>query len=257
MKIGICNGKNNAELIINNGYDYIEENLTAIGNMTEADFENLVSFYKEKNISVYSTNCFFPGSATMYETDSLDKIREWVDKSVPRAARLGVKICVLGSGAARKFPENTPREEAEARFTEVVRIIAKKAKEFDIKIAIEPLSFKETNCVNFVSEAVYFAEKSGCDNVGALVDFFHFYMNGEKDDGLLCARGRLIHAHIARANPDRQMPTPEELPTVIKWANMLKEIGYDGNLSLEGGYGSDFEATIKTTLSVLSCFKEI
>lgn len=257
MKIGICNGKNNAELIVKNGYDYIEENLTAIGNMTEADFENLVSFYKEKNVTVYATNGFFPGSINLYEADSLTKIQEWINIAIPRAARLGVKICVLGSGKARNIPESTPRKEAEERFTEIVRLVGQKAKEFDIEIAIEPLSFKETNLVNFVSEAVYFAEKSGCDNVGALVDFFHFYMNGEKDDGLLCARGKLIHAHIARANPDRQMPTPEELPTVIKWANMLKEIGYDGNLSLEGGYGSDFEATIKTTLSVLSCFKEI
>ena len=34
MKIGICNGKNNAELIIKNGYDYIEENLSMLGNMS-------------------------------------------------------------------------------------------------------------------------------------------------------------------------------------------------------------------------------
>ena len=89
-----------------------------------------------------------------------------------------------------------------------------------------------------------------------LVDFFHFYMNGESDDGLLCAKGRLYHAHIARPAPDRRVPTADDMPTLRKWAQMLSDIGYDGGLSLECAYSEDYEGDLRAAAAVLSVFRE-
>ena len=100
------------------------------------------------------------------------------------------------------------------------------------------------------------AERSGSQAVGALVDFFHFYMNGESDDVLLCAKGRLYHAHIARPAPDRRVPTADDMPTLRKWAQMLSDIGYDGGLSLECAYSEDYEGDLRAAAAVLSVFRE-
>ena len=89
-----------------------------------------------------------------------------------------------------------------------------------------------------------------------MVDFFHFFMNG--DNGLGCAEGLLFHAHLARANPDRLMPTDEsEKPTLKKWAAMLRAIDYRGDLSLEGFFGDDLETTLKLTRPLLDVFKNL
>ena len=255
MKFGVCAGKDRLETVINCGYDFIEEHLANIGNMTDEEFNALVSFYEKNGAAVYSTNGFFPGSVSLYGEGAFDAVKSWISVALPRAARLGVRVCVLGSGRARNIPDGLSYEDAEKSFVEIVRLIASAAADYGIKIAIEPLSFSETNFINFVRDAVDIAEKSGCENVGALVDFFHFYTNGEKDDGLLCAKGRLFHTHLARPNPDRRMPEPDDLPTVKKWADMLKEIGYDGALSLEGSFKPDFGQSVKSTRALLSCFE--
>ena len=144
-------------------------------------------------------------------------------------------------------------EEYEAKFVSFVASVADVAAKNGIKIAIEPLARAETNLINLVSESVAVAKRTGKKNVGAMVDFFHFFMNG--DDGIGCAEGLLFHAHLARANADRLMPTDKsELPTLEKWAAMLRGIGYSGDLSLEGFFGDDLEKTLIKTRPLLDVF---
>lgn len=252
MKIGVCCGISMAEEVKALGYDYVEENLNRLADMSESEFEELKARYEAIGIPVYSTNCFFPGSISLYAEDGLSQVTTYAEKALARAARLGVEICVLGSGNARAIPEGADPEEISNKFSAIVAEIDRIAGKYGIRIAIEPLRVKETNFIHTVTEAMEIVKRSGAENVGALVDFYHFHMNGEADDGLTPAGEKLIHAHIARPNEDRRMPMEEDIPTVDKWAAMLRDIGYSGNLSLEGRF--DLEA-LKETKAIVDRFR--
>ena len=151
------------------------------------------------------------------------------------------------------MPDGADREAFEEKFVSFVASVADIADGYGIKVVVEPLARAETNLVNLVSESVAVAKRTEKKNVGAMVDFFHFFMNG--DDGLGCAEGLLFHEHLARANADRLMPTDKtELPTLEKWAAMLRAIDYRGDLSLEGFFGDDLETTLIKTRPLLDVF---
>jgi sugar phosphate isomerase/epimerase len=254
MRFGVCCSARHSDEVAAAGYDYTEANFTSLCGMRDEEFAAVAETYRKAAVPVYSTNCMFPGDLRLYEEDSPEKVRAYAEKGFERVASLGVQVCVVGSGAARRVPAHLTREEAEERFSAILALLGDLAAPYGIRLAIEPLNFAETDMVNTVADAVRLAERSGRDNVGALVDFFHFFMVGEQDDGLQCAGKRLFHVHLARANADRQMPKEEDRPTVEKWAGMLKEIGYDGAMSLEGGFGSDFAATITALRPMLELF---
>lgn len=255
MKLGVCGSVNDAAIIKKCGFDYVEENLSRLASMTEGEFDLYAAEYKKIGVPVLSTNGFFPGGYDIYGASEND-IADYATRGISRAAALGVKTVVVGSGAARSIPVGADREEYEKKFCAVISSIADIAEKYGVVAVVEPLSRAETNLVNTVSDSVAVAKRTGRKNVGAMVDFFHFFMNGEQSDGLDCATGLLFHAHLARANPDRLMPTDEgELPTLEKWAKMLKGIGYKGDLSLEGFFGDDLEKTLALTRPLLEVFK--
>ena len=129
-------------------------------------------------------------------------------------------------------------EAAKARFVEMLRICGEEAAKYGIRLVIEPLYRNDSNFIHTVAEAVELARMSGCDNVGALVDFYHFSMNGEDEHGLECARGMLFHAHMARTG-DRRMPREENAEQVKVWLQMLKDIDYHGEIALEGKFDTE------------------
>jgi len=257
MKIGVCSGVSGAAVVKRTGYDYLEENFARISGLTDEEFESVYNQYKSVGITVYATNGFMPNGISIYQPDALDIIEKHAKRGFERVSRLGVKVCVVGSGKQRMMGGLVSRKEAEIRFVEILKMIGDMAKEYGIRLAIEPLKFEETDFIHTVAEANELAVRSGRENVGSLVDFYHFYLNGEKDDGVECARGRLFHAHIARPNADRRMPSEAELPTLRKWAEMLKNVGYTGGISLEGNMGEDYEKTLRDTLPLMDCFKKI
>ena len=253
MKIGVCGGIERAPIIKKLGFDYIEENLSKTAGLTEDKFEELLEKYRELGLPVYSFNCFF-GDVSMYAENSVEEIKKYASRALERAYRLGGKICVIGSGKARAIPAGESREFAEQRFTDIVSLCADIANEYGIKIVIEPLNSHETNFVNTVSAATRIAESTCRENVGALVDFFHFFMENESEDGVISNADSIVHAHIARPNEDRLSPKAEDVETVAHWAELLKSIGYDGAISLECRY-KNFEDDIKEARKYMEFFR--
>ena len=257
MEIGVnCSGEK-ASTVKNLGYDFIEENFTALSELTSEQADELAKLYDKIGIHAYSTCCFFPGSMRLYEDDSLEKIRKYATRGFENARKLGVKICVLGSGGVRNIPDGVSREETERKFCEILNLLGTLAEKYSISIAVEPLGKTETNFIHTVKEAVDVVKKCGKKNVGALVDFYHFFRNGDTYDEILNAGDALIHAHIARPNPDRRPPQPEDMPIVTEWAEVLKKAGFKGKLTLECAFGSDFDKAITDVYPLLECFRKI
>lgn len=257
MKIGVCGGMDKAEIIKEAGYDYIEENLNVLAALSVEEFSSRVKFYEKLGLPVYSYNCFFAGGVNLHAPEALSFVSAYAEKALARAAVLGGEIVVLGSGGARNVPDGVSMEAGKARFARVLSVCGEAAEKHGFRLAVEPLSHSETNLIHTVAEGVEMAKQSGQASVGALVDFYHFTMNREKTDGLLCAADTLYHAHIARPNPDRRVPRKEDISTVKQWVEMLKQIRYKGNLSLECSYSEDFRGDLTATKEIVDLFREV
>ena len=257
MKIGVCGGIARAVVAKSVGYDYAEENLNKVAKMTDRDFSELVCAYEKLDFPVYSFNCFFGAENVLYEDNSLAEVKAYAEGALARAKALGGSVCVVGSGKARNVNEGMDRAFCEQRFVDILSVCGEIAEKNGIILAIEPLSPKETNFINKVHEGADFARRSGSKSVGVLVDFFHYFMNNEPDDGLVGCEDVLWHAHLARANEDRKYPDASDIATTAKWVEMLKAANYKGNISLECRYGSDFGEGLADALNYVAPFKSV
>ena len=257
MKIGVGGNFLRAQMAKRLGYDFIEENLAQMTALDDAAFLDFVKGYEKLDFPVLSVNNFFAGDFPLYTEDALEGVRFYCEKAFARAAYMGAKMCVVGSGGARSIPEGTDKIWAVNRFVDVLSICGEAAEKHGIRVAIEPLQQKDTNLVHTVSDAAVLARRCGRESVGALVDFFHFSMNTETDSGLLCAADMLIHAHIARNNPDRMPPFEEDIEDVKRWARMLRDVHYQGDLVLESRFNkADPEGDLAKARPILELFKK-
>lgn len=254
MKIGICGDQSTFALAKQNIFSYAEPSIQLYRNK---DSETLKTMRKETEmtgITIDGFNNFFSGDISIYE-DSIDKLKEYSIKNFEIASYFGSEYLVIGSGRSRAIKDGMNKEECEDKFTDIISSLADIAKKYNLKLIIEPLNYKETNFINTLDDGISICRKINHTNVGFLVDFFHFFINGEslrEFDKL--KPGELSHIHLARPNVDRDAPISEDLPIISSWANKLKEIGYDGRVSLECLWKYGFENSVKSASEVLKTF---
>lgn len=255
MKFGVCCGVDKLPLLVRYGYDYIELNFSDIAQAEENRFAEICEQIQRYGISAESFNCFFPWGTSLNAGVDYEWIRGYAEKGFDRAAKLGGKIAVIGSGNARKVPDGYDRGLAAEQFVKVLSLCGDIAQKHGMQIALEPLRAEETDFINTVEEGLEMSKRVGHASVKCLADFFHMSMNGEPLDAVKNSDGLIIHTHIARADADRRIPNESDTETCAKWASALKSIGYNGRMSLEGVYYPDFETAIRAVLPVLELFR--
>lgn len=257
--IGSCIGENayKLEKLKQYGYDYAELGLSTVAEWTQEDIAAARAEMDRLGIYGEACNGFFPfekGYLTGKDMD-LAVVEEYTRRALGKAARLGLKVAVLGSGKARYINDESDRAAGEERFVQVLRIAGDIAAEYGVEIAIEPLRYGETNFINTVADSLEMVKRADRPNVFTLADFYHVAMNEEPLDTIRSCGDLLRHVHIARSNPDRMMPVnPEDQPACAAWAAALKENGYDRRISLEGGLG-DMDETLPKMRQVLKQFE--
>ena len=267
VKIGVCvNHPGDWKLVAENGYDYIETTFQSVINATDAEFEVMKKAREDSGIKVEACMCYFPGTMNLYAYDpetgeatedfaEVEKtVREYSERGFSRAADLGLKVAVIGSGAARNIPDGMKREVAEKQFARVLGICGEVAAKYGAIIAIEPLNRGETNFINTLEEGLRICEMAKSDSVFVLNDFFHSMKENESTDWLAKAGKRLRHVHIASA--ERVCPTLEKdgeylLPLV----KALVDTGYDERISYECALHPDVATAIKNARSLSDEFR--
>lgn len=255
MKFGVCCGVEQLPLLRQFCYDYIELNFSNVTLATEKEFEEIQEQLQHYGICAESFNCFFPSGVNLNADVDYEMIGEYAKKGFARAEQLGGKIAVLGSGGARRIPDGYDRELAVEQFVKVLHICGDIAEHHGMRIAVEPLRVSETNFINTVAEGLEICKIADHKNVKCLVDFFHLSMNGETLAAVKASGEWIIHAHMARPHADRRIPTVQDMDACAEWANVLKEIGYEGRLSLEGEFYPDFETAVREARPVLELFR--
>ena len=161
---------------------------------------------------------------------------------------LGIKALISVALRGSLPPGMTASDEIDS-YVQALDQLAPHAEAAGVTIVVEPLNRYETHLVNTVGNGVSIAERVGSTAVKVLADIFH--MSIEEDDlskTILAASGWIGHVHLAdnqRAQPGTGMV---DFPTVFA---ALREIGYEGSMSLECRLRGDPIAALHQTAKYL------
>ena len=141
----------------------------------------------------------------------------------------GHEITVVPATVGKVVPDGTPEEEW-TWCVDALKDIHAHADAAGVKMAIEPLNRFETYFINRGAQALALADAVSPD-VGICLDAFH--MNIEEDDmyePIRAAGDRLVDFHVADNNRMAAGMGQLDWPKLV---STLKEIGYDGALTME------------------------
>lgn len=245
MRIGCCFnliarepgtvGAENIEYIAAAGFDYFEVPLAEVTALSDEEFSIFKTRIKTSGVGAECCNNFLPKTMRLTGPNAdHETALAYVDRALPRAQALGVNTVVFGSPGAKNLPDSFPYDEGFKQIISFLQKVNPKAKEHGITIAIEPICYLESNIIRTFAEGCKLAEEAACENVRVLVDYFHMEQENEPVSKLL-ENGRqfLQHVHFARIN-GRGFPRKiGEDPHYAPFFAALKEIGYDGRISVE------------------------
>jgi protein FrlC len=127
----------------------------------------------------------------------------------------------------------TSRKQAWEWSCEGLREIAKAAADRGVTMVVEPTS-ADSNLVESCDDAVEMMEEVGAPNVKLMFDTIHaMYRNEVPTDYVYCMGKNLRHIHLS--DVDRQPPGAGR-GDFVGLVAALKEIGYDGYLTMEIGF---------------------
>jgi sugar phosphate isomerase/epimerase len=273
IRLGMCGPADKAKAIAAIGYDYIEMNLTNLSLMPKEQYEEAKTQIEESGIKAEAFNVMIPGKPPRQncgfggdpgkfrltgDDADLTPVREYLEDVIPKAAALGCRVIVFGSGAARRMPDGYSYAKAYAQIVDFLRLAREILTPYGIRLAIEPLNHTETNIIHTVADGALFAlasredisqDSPQWDTIGALADTYHMYQEEIEFGGIALAGKLLYHVHTA-ANVSRLYPKEGDGTGYAGLFRALKEGGYDGRVSVEGGT-TDFENDAREALRVL------
>ncbi|GAB3529581.1 hypothetical protein GCM10027443_09170 [Pontibacter brevis] len=201
--------------------------------LTEAEFQANVEKINKAKTKVYACNVFFPSDLKIAgpEVDE-KKVLDYADKVFARAKKAGVPVIVLGSGGARKLPENYDYQKATKDFTKLARKIGQAAKKHGITVALENLNSTETNFLTTLEEAAGVVKGANHPNFRLNADIYHMMKENEPPQHIIDAGNVIVYVEIAEEEN-------RTLPGVVgedfrPYFQALKSIGYSGPLFIEG-----------------------
>lgn len=197
------------------GFDFAETSIKDLAAMSEPDFAAFSAQIRALGLPILSAVNFLPADLKVVgPTLDFDRQNAYLTLSLTRAAALGLRMVVLGSGGARKIPEGFERAQAFAQLAEFGRRAATIAATHKLSIIVESLRSEETNLINTAAEAL------------ALVK--------EVWSIIVEARDHIRHVQIANPNK-RTFPMADTESDYAGFFARLRDIGYRGAISIEAG----------------------
>ncbi len=249
MIIGCCGGIEERDMLRKTGYDFIECPVGIVEpGKGEEEFKTIKNQLKDTNLLFYAFNIFIPGDLkiTGPEVDFL-ALEDYVEIVLSRVQSLGGKVIVFGSGGARRVPEKFSRVDAWMQIKRFLEMVADKAGQYNITIAIEPLRSEETNIINTLEEGLQMAREVNRAEIRVLVDLYHMVQENEPFEHIKDAGELLVHVHVADTGRFYPGSGDYDYDTFLE---MLSDINYDGGISIECNWDNK-EDEVKKALSFL------
>ena len=246
MKFGICNEifqdwelEKAMRFAADTGYDAIEiapftvsKYVTDVPASKRAEIREMA---RRNDIEISGIHWVLVQADGMYLNHTDEAVRkhtaDYFVELVKFNHELGGKFIINGSPKQRNIMEGVSRQQAWDWATETFRPAVKLAEDLGMTICFEPLSETETNFINTAAEAVEFARQFDSTGMSTILDV-----------KAMCAEGRPIPDIIRETSPnfayfhanDANLKGPGfgEID-FVPIAGALKEVGYDGYVSVE------------------------
>lgn len=249
MRFGICAGADKAPTLKEAGYDYLE--LSVAGDLIP-DEDEAVWAEKRRVLEAMplvpeAFNSFVrTGKITGPDAD-FPRLERYVNTALARAAQVGGKIIVLGSGGARNVPDGFSRAEAQEQLVRFLNLCADASEKTGVVVVIEPLNKLESNIFNTVSEGADYVRRVNRPGVRNLADTYHMEKDDEPLSAIIQSGDVLAHAHTADTN--RRAPATGTYDHQA-FFRACRSAGYDTRVSIECGW-DNFEQQIGPALAHL------
>lgn len=225
------NFKESIQKVAKLGFDGVE---LAVRNPEVLKVEDIVNIVKKNNleVSAIGTGQAY-GEEGLSFSDPNEIVRkmavERINNQIIFASRFNAQVII---GLIRgKINESVSQEEAEEWTVDCLRKCTEFAKNYNVRLTLEPVNRYESNFINTLNEGIEFIKRVGASNLGLLADTFH--MNIEEVsiyDSIIQAKDFITHVHFADSN--RWAPGCGHLD-FTKIVQTLKNIDYQGYVSAE------------------------
>jgi sugar phosphate isomerase/epimerase len=240
MRLGICTSPEKAHLVKKAGFDYYEFQLFVVHDAEEEQFGKWLDLQQSAGIKSEAMNCMLHQRYQVTGPNAdLGAIKTYLEKAVPRCAKMGTETIVFGSAWSRNMPEGfSDRQKAYAQIVEYLHLASDICGGYGIRIAIEPLGAPVTNIVTFVSEGNYLCHLTGRDNVRLLVDLYAVAQNHENCRECLAGYASVLeHLHFCAFN--RRYPRLDDGCDYSAFFEGAGAAGYNGRISVEATRSGD------------------
>lgn len=251
MRYGICTESTNAPVVKQLGFDFIELGVAELApEKLETEFASVRARVLDAGLRAEALNKFIPKGLMLVGPEvDVARARSYVEVALGRAESIGTETIVWGSPHARYVPDGFAREKALEQLAEIGRFMGEVAFRHGITIVVEPLDKATTNTIWTVADGYEMARMIDHPNVKTMADIYQMYMNDEPLAGMKVAGDHVAHVHVS--DPDRLPPgNPEYFAFYEEAAAVLKEIGYDGRVSIEARM-REFEGEARRGLTVV------
>ena len=232
MRFGVCAGADKAGTLKDAGYDYIE--LSVAGDLIPDEPDEI---WNEKRrvldalpLPAETFNSFVRTGKIVGPEADFARLEKYVHTALARAAQIGGKILVFGSGGARNVPDNFPRAEAESQLLRFLNVCADASEKTSVVVVIEPLNKAESNIFNTVTEGADFVQRVNRAGVKNLADTYHMEKDNEPLTAIKETGGVLAHTHTADTNRSAPGTGTYDHEAFFR---ACREAGYDERLSIE------------------------
>jgi sugar phosphate isomerase/epimerase len=250
---GVCTQLKKAAQLKQAGFQYVEENVASVllPKATDEEFEKKLAEIKAAPLPIRSCTGFLPRELKVVGPDvALEPVLRHVEIVCRRAQQAGLSRIVFGSGASRQVPDGFDRAKAKEQVADFCRQAAPIAGKHNIIIVLENLNKGECNFINRVDEALEITNAVAHPNFQQHADIYHMLREDEGPESIIKAGAKLKHCHIAE-KVKRTAPgvAGDDFRPYFK---ALKIIGYVGGISIEGGWGKNFEEQLTRARAVLN-----
>jgi len=228
VRFGVCCNPARAKAVLEAGFDYVEAPALAVA-----------TGVVPRGTEV--TNLFVFTDLKLVGPEKGD-IGEYGRDLIPKAAQLGVQVMVIGSGGARRAPEGYSVEKATEEFLEAIQTMHSIAQPLGVTVAPESLRREETNVGNDLGVLAGELAARGC---AFTADSYHVLaqQGGKKPTAAFWKKEvPFAPAHVHLATRERTWRVAED-PALIPFVARLRDLGYDGRVSLEVRW-DDFEGEL-------------
>jgi sugar phosphate isomerase/epimerase len=232
-KIGVC-GSHRTIGHLAGQIDFVEEHvqrlLVPLADQTA--FQESAAGITETSIPVSAANSFLPGDLRSTGPEmSVDRVVAYAETAFRRAAEVGIRIIVYGSGGSRQIPEGFSRARAEEQFVEILGALGPLAGRHGILLVVEPLASGDCNFINSLAEGAKAVRACNHESVALLADFYHMARDDEAPDQIAVYGDLIRHVHAAELE-NRAAPGTRG-DDFRPYLRALRKAGYGGAISLE------------------------